>query len=120
MSAPGFWDDPEQAQKVAQELNGLKASVEQFYGLTERFSDLEVLWQLGMDEKDESVYPEVLEALNKANKDVEQLELTLMLSGEYDGNNAILTLHAGAGGTEAQDWAQMLLRMYVRYAERNR
>lgn len=86
---------------MVQELNGLKASVEQFYGLTERFSDLEVLWQLGMDEKDESVYPEVLEALNKANKDVEQLELTLMLSGEYDGNNAILTLHAGAGGTEA-------------------
>lgn len=119
MSAPGFWDDPEQAQKVAQELNGLKASVEQFYGLTERFSDLEVLWQLGTDEKDESVYPEVLEALNKANKDVEQLELTLMLSGEYDGNNAILTLHAGAGGTEAQDWAQMLLRMYVRWAEKS-
>lgn len=119
MSAPGFWDDPEQAQKVAQELNGVKASVDSYYGLNQRLEDVRVLWQLGMEEADESVYGEVNSELAGIQKDIEHLELTLMLSGEYDGNNAILTLHAGAGGTEAQDWAQMLLRMYVRWAEKS-
>jgi peptide chain release factor 2 len=76
-----------------------------------------ILWQLGMDENDESVYPEVVQSLDTISKDIEHLDLAVMLSGEYDANNAILTLHAGAGGTEAQDWAQMLLRMYVRWAE---
>jgi len=119
MGAPGFWDDPGAAQKVAQELNNLKASVAQYYNLRKEHDDVAMLWQLGMDENDESVYPEVVDIISKMTKDIEQLELTLMLSGDHDGNNAILTLHAGAGGTEAQDWAQMLLRMYVRWAEKN-
>jgi peptide chain release factor 2 len=72
-----------------------------------------------MDERDESVYPEVADALAAIAKELDHLDLTLMLAGEYDANNAIVTLHAGAGGTEAQDWNQMLLRMYVRWAERN-
>lgn len=101
-----------------QELTGLKDSVARYYGLENRFQDAVTLWQLGTEEKDESVYPEVEAALNSIAKDMEQLELTLMLSGEYDANNAILTVHAGAGGTEAQDWAQMLLRMFVRWAEK--
>ena len=119
MSAPDFWDDPASAQKVAQEVTGLKETVSGYEGLAGRYEELEMLWQLGMEEGDESVYPEVVEMLQGLKKDIEQLELTLMLSGEYDTNDAILTLHAGAGGTEAQDWAQMLLRMYVRWAEKN-
>lgn len=119
MSAPDFWDDPAAAQKVTQEVTGLRDSVNQYEDLNNRYDDLSTLWQLGMDEDDETVYPEVSEALASIIKDIEHLELTIMLSGEYDANNAILTLHAGAGGTEAQDWAQMLLRMYVRWAEKS-
>lgn len=102
-----------------QQLTGLKDSVGQYENLQSRYSDMSVLWQLGMEEQDESVYPDVVETIKALNHDIEHLELSLMLSGEYDGNNAILTLHAGAGGTEAQDWVQMLLRMYVRWAEKN-
>jgi peptide chain release factor 2 len=119
MGEPGFWDDPAQAQKVAQELTGLKDSVSKYYDLNNRYSDITVLCQLGLDEGDESVYSEVVDTLKEIVGEIEHLELTLMLSGEYDANNAIVTLHAGAGGTEAQDWAQMLLRMYVRWAEKN-
>ncbi|VBB05498.1 peptide chain release factor class i/class ii [Lucifera butyrica] len=102
-----------------QELTRLKDSVAQYDSLRRIYNDAATLWQLGMDEKDESVLPEVEELLQQLAKDLEHMQLSLMLSGEYDGNNAILTLHAGAGGTEAQDWAQMLLRMYVRWAEKN-
>ncbi|WP_370744679.1 peptide chain release factor 2 [Lucifera butyrica] len=119
IGAPGFWDQPEEAQKIMQELTRLKDSVAQYDSLRRIYNDAATLWQLGMDEKDESVLPEVEELLQQLAKDLEHMQLSLMLSGEYDGNNAILTLHAGAGGTEAQDWAQMLLRMYVRWAEKN-
>jgi peptide chain release factor 2 len=102
-----------------QQLTAVKDSVEEYQRLVNRYNDLQVLWQLGMDEGEESLYPEVLEAVEGVQKDIEHLELNVLLSGEYDANNAILTLHAGAGGTEAQDWAQMLLRMYVRWAEKN-
>ncbi|WP_217805865.1 peptide chain release factor 2 [Sporomusa malonica] len=119
MSDPTFWDNPEEAQKVAQEVTRLKDSISQYHDMITRHSDMATLWELGMEERDESVYPEVTAALAGLEQDIEHLELTRMLSGEYDGNNAILTLHAGAGGTEAQDWAQMLLRMYVRWAEKN-
>lgn len=118
MSDPAFWDNPDEAQKIAQEVTRLKDSIGQYRDMADRHSDMAVLWQLGMEENDESVYPEVAAALTALERDMEHLELTLMLSGEYDANNAILTLHAGAGGTEAQDWAQMLLRMYVRWAEK--
>lgn len=101
-------------------MTRLKDAIGQYSDLNSRYNDVATLWQLGMDEKDESVYPEVEEALAGLHKDIEHLELAIMLSGEYDANNAILTLHAGAGGTEAQDWVQMLLRMYVRWAENNR
>jgi peptide chain release factor 2 len=101
------------------DLTRLKDSVGQYNDLSGRYSDASTLWQLGMDEGDESVYPEIVAMLELIEKDIEHLELSLMLSGEYDANNAIVTLHAGAGGTEAQDWVQMLLRMYVRWAEKN-
>ncbi|XEQ94217.1 Peptide chain release factor 2 [Sporomusa carbonis] len=119
MSDPAFWDDPDEAQKISQEVTRLKDGISQYRDLAGRYSDMATLWQLGMEEDDESVYNEVTTALTALERDIEHLELTLMLSGEYDANNAILTLHAGAGGTEAQDWAQMLLRMYVRWAEQN-
>lgn len=119
MSAPDFWDDPSSAQKIAQEVTGLREAVAEHDDLLGRYDDMVMLWQLGTEERDESVYPDVVSMLQVLTKDVEHIELKLMLSGEYDNNNAILTLHAGAGGTEAQDWAQMLLRMYVRWAEKN-
>jgi peptide chain release factor 2 len=119
MGAAGFWDDPAAAQKVMQDLTRLKDSLGQYRDLAARHDDAATLWQLGMDENDDSVYSEVAAALGSLRKDIEHLELALMLSGEYDGNSAIVTLHAGAGGTEAQDWVQMLLRMYVRWAEKN-
>lgn len=119
MGGPGFWDDTNAAQKVAQELNDLKGTVDQYYNLMTSYDDMTMLWQLGMDENDESVYPDVVDIINKMTAEIESLELALMLSGEHDHSNAILTLHAGAGGTEAQDWAQMLLRMYVRWSEKN-
>lgn len=102
-----------------QDLTRLKDSVAQYADLAGRYDDTATLWQLGRDENDESVYPEVTGALGALHKDCEHLELALMLSGQYDQSNAIVTLHAGAGGTEAQDWVQMLLRMYVRWAEKN-
>ena len=119
MSAPDFWDDPASAQKIAQEVTALREAVAGHDDLLSRYDDMAMLWQLGTEEQDESVYPDIVAMLQSLTKDIEQVELTLMLSGEYDNNNAIVTLHAGAGGTEAQDWAQMLLRMYVRWAEKN-
>ena len=98
MAAPGFWDDPGEAQKVAQELTGLKDNIAQYYQLQEQHEDVEMLWQLGSEEQDESVYAEIQAALQLMEKELETLQLDLMLSGEYDRNNAILTLHAGAGG----------------------
>ena len=115
-----LWEDPQAAQKVMQDLTVLRGPVEQFYGLKTRFNDAYALWELGMEENDDSVQEDLETQIAELEHDIEQLQLSLMLSGEYDANNAILTLHAGAGGTEAQDWAQMLLRMYVRWAERNR
>lgn len=119
MAAPGFWDDPNEAQKISQEVTALKDSLEQYQRISTQYEDMTLLCQMGMDEDDESVYPEVKASLDEINREIEQLELSLMLSGEYDANPAILTLHAGAGGTEAQDWCQMLLRMYVRWAEKH-
>ena len=118
MGEPTFWDDPEKAQITTQELNAVKESVVKYQGMRAKYEDMNILWQMGMEDSDESVYDEVVEEIDNLKLAMESLELELMLSGEYDANNAILTLHAGAGGTEAQDWTQMLLRMYGRYAER--
>lgn len=117
--APGFWDDPEKAQKVSQQVTQLKDTVEEHHKLKERLADTEVLWQLGMEEQEETIASEVEAAITEIRQKMDHLELNIMLSGEYDANNAILTLHAGAGGTEAQDWASMLLRMYGRWAEKS-
>lgn len=119
MGDPTFWDDPDKAQKIAQDVNNLKAEVDGFHKLVGGVDDLEALLEMAMEENDESLIPEMEELLAKNKKELEHLELGMLLSGEYDSNNAILTLHAGAGGTEAQDWTSMLLRMFVRFAEKN-
>lgn len=118
MGEQTFWDNPDAAQKTAQAVTQLKDEVGIFRSLESRVEDLEVLWEMAMEEEDASLQEEMEASLVKARADVEHLELGMLLSGEYDANNAILTLHAGAGGTEAQDWTSMLLRMFSRFAER--
>ena len=94
-------------------------SVDKYEALLAKFDDVQVMWEIGMEEKDESMEADVKADMEAVDRALEELQLEVMLSGPYDGNNAILTLHAGAGGTEAQDWTSMLLRMYGRYAERH-
>ena len=117
MAAPGFWDDPDKAQKVAQEANNLKSEVDTFTSLETKVDDLDTLWEMAMEEKDDTLVSEMELELEGAKHTLSELELGMLLSDEYDANNAIMNLHAGAGGTEAQDWTGMLLRMFTRYAE---
>lgn len=117
MAAPGFWDDPDKAQKVAQEANNLKSEVDTFTSLETKVDDLDTLWEMAMEEKDDILVSEMESELEGAKHTLSELELGMLLSDEYDANNAIMNLHAGAGGTEAQDWTGMLLRMFTRYAE---
>ena len=119
MGEPTFWDDAEEAQKINQELNDVKISVDKFKALKSKYEDAEALWEMAMEDGDESLEAELKESLDAVAEGLENLQLEVLLSGPYDANNAILTLHAGAGGTEAQDWTQMLLRMYGRWAERH-
>lgn len=119
MGEPTFWDNPEEAQKINQELNDIKISVDKYKTLVAKYDDVQVMWEIGMDDNDESIEADVKADMLAIDKALEELQLEVMLSGKYDANNAILTLHAGAGGTEAQDWTSMLLRMYGRYAERH-
>ena len=119
MGEPNFWDNPEEAQKVAQVVTQLKDEVGIFRSLERRSEDLEVMLELAMEEEDADIVGEIEQSLTSVRADIEHLELGMLLSGEYDANTAILTLHAGAGGTEAQDWTSMLLRMFGRFAERS-
>ncbi len=119
MGEPGFWDDTEKAQKLNQELNDVKISVDKYKALRSKYDDVETLYELASEEDDESMEADIDEEIGKVDEGLEALQLEVLLSGPYDANNAILTLHAGAGGTEAQDWTQMLLRMYGRWAERH-
>ncbi|WP_313994277.1 peptide chain release factor 2 [uncultured Selenomonas sp.] len=119
MSEPSFWDDAAAAQKLNQELAALKGGVDTYEGLKAKYEDAETLYEMGIEENDPSMEADIRAELTVIAEGLETLQLEVLLSGEYDGNNAILTLHAGAGGTEAQDWTQMLLRMYGRWAERH-
>lgn len=118
MASPGFWDDIDRAQKVNQRAHSVEARILHFKSLNGRADDLEVLIGLADEEDDHSLVPEIAAEIESMKKDLESLRLTTLLSGEYDQNDCILSLHAGAGGTEAQDWCQMLYRMYTRFAER--
>jgi len=118
MLEPGFWDGQEKAQKAVQRLSSLRDRVAVFQKLDKDLEDLEVLAELGEEEEDEAAAAEVKQGLAVVAQKVAEMELTVLLSGPYDRGNAIVALHAGAGGTEAQDWVEMLLRMYTRWAER--
>jgi peptide chain release factor 2 len=115
----GFWDDLENSQNVLKKSKGLKSSVEKYETLKTELDDLQVLNSLAIEEDDESLVAEIESGIKNIVKKVEKITLETLLSGQYDKNNAILTLHSGAGGTEAQDWVEMLYRMYLRWAERN-
>ncbi len=118
MEQPGFWDDANRAQNLMRELKNLKDTMEEFAHLRTRYEDVQTLIQMGYEENDTSLLPEIEEALELFINDLEELRLKTLLSGEYDKDNAILTLHAGAGGTESCDWASMLCRMYQRWADK--
>lgn len=117
MAAPDFWDDNDRAQKTIAELNAIKGSVDQFQALASEYEDLDVMVQLAEEEGDEAMIQEVASSISTLVRKLEEFELQLLLDQPYDRLNAILELHPGAGGTESQDWAEMLLRMYRRYAE---
>ena len=116
MEAPGFWEDLEESQKVVREVKGLKDQVEGYEGLKGQFEDIETLIEMASEEEDEELAAETQEAFAEFETAYENLRISTLLSGEYDKNNAILSLHAGAGGTESCDWAGMLYRMYTRWA----
>ena len=119
MSEPSFWDDAAAAQKLNQELAALKGGVDTYEGLKAKYEDAETLYEMGIEENDPTMEGDIRAELTLIAEGLETLQLEVLLSGDYDANDAILTLHAGAGGTEAQDWTQMLLRMYGRWAERH-
>lgn len=114
---PEFWNDADNSQKVMQKMKSLKKKLEGFHKIELELDDAKTLIQLGNEEDDKSVVPEVHDLVEKIGDQLSELKLATLLSGKYDKNNAIITLHAGAGGTEAQDWVEMLLRMFTRWAE---
>ncbi len=118
-SAPGFWDDLENSQKILQKTGKLKNTVEAYNNLCTSFEDLQVLIEMGDEEGDLSLVEEIETSITEFENGLASLRLQTLLTGEYDKNNAILTFHAGAGGTEAMDWVSMLVRMYTRWTERH-
>jgi peptide chain release factor 2 len=117
-AAADFWDDMEAAQSVLQKISGFKETISKYKRLVRAYNDALTLIELADEEEDESLFGECAEAVEQIKKDLEDQRLSTLLRGEFDSKNAILTFHAGAGGTEAQDWAEMLYRMYTRWAER--
>ncbi|MDD7792719.1 peptide chain release factor 2 [Clostridium sp. 'White wine YQ'] len=116
MQEKGFWDDIAKAGEITQEAKRVKDKIEYFNSLFSKVEDIEVLIEL-VEEDDEETIKETINEINMLNNEVEKLKIEILLSGEYDRNNAILTLHTGVGGTDANDWTEMLLRMYTRYCE---
>ena len=116
MEAPDFWNDPDRSQNLMKELKSKKNDVETYAHLQSQFEDIETMIEMGYEENDPSLIPEIEEMLDEFQKTFEEIRMKTLLSGEYDQNNAIVTLHAGAGGTESCDWASMLYRMYTRWA----
>jgi peptide chain release factor 2 len=118
MNQEGFWNDAENAGMVLKRIKAMKDKLERIEGLKKEYEDIEVLIELGMEAQDESVIPEVENSFKVLRERLESFRIETLLNGQYDRNNAIFTIHSGAGGLEAQDWAEMLLRMYTRWAER--
>jgi peptide chain release factor 2 len=117
MTMPGFYDDQEKSQKVYTEMGDLKNKLERYQKLTAQYEDTKTLLDMIAEENDPALATEGEQAVNAVEKAIDELQLVTMLNGEYDHSNAILTFHAGTGGTEAQDWTEMLYRMYTRWAD---
>lgn len=118
MEESTFWDDADKALHLTKELNRAKNVIDHYKNLEEQYEDIQTFIAIAYEENDESLVPEIEDSLNKFIKELEELEIGTLLSGEYDNHNAILTLHAGAGGTESCDWVSMLYRMYQRWADK--
>ncbi len=118
MEEPDFWDRPEEAQELMKQLSSMKDDRDKYQRLVSAKEDMETLIEMGYEENDASVIPEIQEMLDSFKEDFEAIRIKTLLSGEFDTNNAIIKLNAGAGGTEACDWCGMLYRMYTRWAER--
>lgn len=117
MAQPDFWNNQEQAQGTISEVNVLKSDVDRMKSLQSQYDDLQVMLELAREEADEDLVKEAVQGVKSLRTQMNDFELELLLSERYDKNNAIIELHPGAGGTESQDWAEMLLRMYTRWAE---
>ena len=115
----GFWNDLQRSQKVSQQIKRLENRIKKHDRLVSDWEDAVVLCEMAQEEDDATLLPDVISSFETLEKEMEERRLAALLSGEYDGNNAIMTFHAGAGGTEAQDWTEMLYRMYTRWAERH-
>lgn len=118
MEEPDFWDNPEKSQESMKTLASLKEDVTTCKQLQDQYEEIELLIEMGYEENDASVLPEIQKMLDEFQQTLDDIRIKTLLSGEYDEANAIVTLHAGAGGTEACDWASMLYRMYTRWAEK--
>lgn len=118
MGKEGFWNDVENANKVNRRMKAISSKLDKYSHLMARCEDLETLIEMADEENDESLVPEVQSEFASLEKDIEALKLEALLKGPYDSYNAVLSLHAGAGGTEAQDWVSLLYRMYTRYCEK--
>lgn len=118
MEEPDFWDDPESSQESMKTLKSLKDDIETFGMLQEQYEEIETLLEMAYEENDASLIPEIQETLDSFIDTLENIRIRTLLSGEYDKDDAIVTLHAGAGGTESCDWAGMLYRMYSRWADK--
>ncbi len=115
--APGFWDDPEKSQKIVVQTKITEGKLEKYRKMTAQWEDLMTICEMALEENDDSMLPELQEGFGQLSDQMEAARLETLLTGEYDSNNALVSFHAGAGGTEAQDWCQMLYRMYTRWAE---
>lgn len=118
MEAPDFWDNPDYSQKVMKELKGLKDVIDTYSKLVTQYEDIETLIEMGYEENDAAIIPDIEDSFEEFKNEFEELRVSTLLSEEYDRNNAILTLHAGAGGTESCDWVSMLYRMYQRFSDK--
>lgn len=118
MEEPSFWEDAEMSTKLVKEAKNLKDTVAEFNKLKNQYEEIELMLEMGYEENDPTIVPEIQQMVNEFSEELESLRLRTLLTGEYDGNNAIVKLSAGAGGTEACDWCSMLYRMYGRWAER--
>ncbi|MEY8354132.1 peptide chain release factor 2 [Lachnospiraceae bacterium 54-53] len=118
MEEPGFWEDPEKSAKIVRLAKNLKDTVQEYKELEQQYEDIGVMIEMGNEENDPSLVPEVEAMLNEFKDKLEEMRINTLLSGEYDSDNAILRLNAGAGGTESCDWCGMLYRMFCRWAEK--